>query len=326
MNRLTSILKKKNGNKPSTGKHIFYLSSFFIGIATIVSLFLYLNKNLSVVNLLEQISVLKTANICFAGFLISTVSMALTQLYMTRSLNCRLNFIESYALSILTRSGNTLTPYRLGTIYRAAYLKKNHQLSLVRFGSLFVGLQLVLILTSCLVSGAALAVLSKNNQYIETGMMICFFSVFVLCCFFLFFSFQIQVPVKWINNGLNSFFQGWRMLQNDKTGLLVAISGRMVGIITYTVIYYYILNELGSNIDWTVCLFLTAVSSLTMLVQIIPGSLGITELTVTLAATQFSLSPAVGFSAALLIRFFTLVYLIVFTLPSWIILNKFNKL
>jgi len=311
-----------NTKKRSLGIQIRNLIVFGIGICFIVFLFIHLNQDSSISNLIEQISILKIGFICFTGFSVNTVSIAVTQLYMVKSFGCRMGFYESLALSIVSRSGNTLTPFRLGTIYRIVYLKQNHDLLLLQFGSMFLGLQLVLILTGSFVSGAVLTILSFTLIKSQFNLALLFFLISFICIVFITRPLPPAVSRSRIGKKLLRFLEGWQLLQQDKKVFWIAIGGRGVSLVINAMLFYLIFHNLGEKVDWLICLLFSSISSLTMLIQIIPGSMGITESAVTFLALFFSLSSAVGFSSSLLIRMANILFLIVLVLPSWLFLEK----
>lgn len=299
--------------------------AFCIGIAIICALFWHLNKNSEIIDLFSRVSIIKVLSICLVGFFVNTISMSITQQIMTSKLECRLNGLESYALSVITRVGNTLTPFRMGTIYRVIYLKKNHNLSLIQFGSMFLSLQLILVFTGCLVSAVSLAILSFKYQHINIVWVLCFSTIFILSWFLLFHPVHRIIPIKWIGDKINQFVEGWQALQHEKHIFWIGISGRLVSLIVYTFIFQTVLGELGYKTGWLECLLFASVTSLCMLIQVIPGSLGITETVVTVTAVLFLIPSAAGFSASLLIRLVNIFFLVLFALPAWLFLNRFRK-
>ncbi|MBW1637333.1 MAG: flippase-like domain-containing protein [Deltaproteobacteria bacterium] len=315
---------KKNELK-AAGKNYRNLVSFCLGLSVIGVLFVYLNKNSSILSLLSNVSLVKVLVACLSGFLVSTFVTSITQQFMANSLRCRLGFRESFALTVLARSGNTLTPFRLGTIFRASYLKQNHNLSLIQFGSMFLSLQLILLLTGCLVTGITLSFLSFEYPGIKSSVIIGFFLLFFFCSLLLYRPIHKSVPGRWLGHKISLFILGWQALQQDRVSLAVAISGRVIVLITYTVVFHFVLSELGEEVEMMVCLFFSSVSSLTMFIQIIPGSLGITETIITFTAVLFLLPPASGFSAALVIRLCNIFFLLLLTLPCWLFLTPENR-
>ncbi len=315
----------KNNDSGFLGKRFRAIVSFFVGLIVICGLFFYLNRNSAILNLLSNVSLLKVLFACLFGFLAGTLAMSITQQYMSGSLNCRLGFLESFALAVMARAGNTLTPFRLGTIYRASYLKQQHELSLIQFGSMFLSLQLILLLTGGLVTGITLAILSFSYPGINTTVIFGFFLLFIICSIPLCCPVRRLTPGKWIGNKASLFIQGWQALQQDRLSLAIAIAGRVIVLITYTIVFRFVLYELGEDVGLMVCLFFSSVSSLAMFIQIVPGSLGITETIVTFTAVLFLLPPASGFSAALLIRLSNIFFLFLLTVPCWIYLSVRNR-
>jgi len=311
-----------NTTGQSVGKQIRNLIGFGAGICIVVVLFIHLNRNASITNLLQHVSIPKVIAICLVGFVVNAITIAVIQLYMTGTLGCRLTFWESFALSIVSRSGNTLTPFRLGTVYRVMYLKQNHNLLLLQFGSMFVGLQLVLILTASLVCGVTLGILSFTCRDIQLSLVLIFFMIVFMCIVLLFRPVSPGTSQNWIGRKLTRFVEGWQLLQQDKKIFWIAISGRMIGLIVNAMLFYLILLELGEEIELMVCLFFSSITSLTLLIQLIPGSLGITESVVTVTAVLFGLPATIGFSSSLIMRLANILFLIVLTLPSWVFLEK----
>ncbi|MBC8393151.1 MAG: flippase-like domain-containing protein [Deltaproteobacteria bacterium] len=299
----------------------FRFLTFGVGISIIGALLYHFNKNTQLLELFRKASILKILLFCFAGFAVNTISMAITQIAMAASMTFKIRFFESIALSVLTRAGNALTPFRMGTVYRAVYLKKHHQMTISQFGAIFLSLQLVMIISGSLISGISLGMLSFEYRHIGMEIPVLLFSIFVVSSILIFRPVTTGGDHPWFGRYMARFLEGCRALQQSHTSFFIAILGRVSGLVAYTIIYYFTLRELGAETGWLSCLFLASVSSLTMLIQIIPGSLGITETVVIFLSVHVMLPPHIGFSAALLIRLWNILFMIVLTLPSWIYLK-----
>jgi len=222
------------------------------------------------------------------------------------TLHIRLKPREWFGLPFITTMGNQLTPFAGGVIMRAVYLKQRHSLSYAQFATLLFANHLITFwVAGCI--GILTCVFSPHLGPARWILAI-FFSIVVVVIAII-----VSLPpyslsgqnmlIKTINN----FFEGWSILKDDKTLLilvtLIAFIGVMLNGLSFGVAFYAIdLNVLPQTV-----LLVSLLPFFLILIYITPGNLGVQEIIISITSGFLGTGLGKGLLVALLIRATTLI-------------------
>lgn len=196
----------------------------------------------------------------------------------------RIKVKESFFLATVSRIGNYLLPMRAGAIFRATYLKKKYEFPYSNFLSTFYGYYVIFFLTNSLIS-----ILILLSKYLIDGELflplILFFSLVVIGMLILIF---VRLPINKIvkkTEGIiekvflfmDKFIKGWDLIVRDRKDffylILIALGNIFLNIII-VYIEFISIDKVPKILD---VILYTAISGVSLLVSITPGSLGIRE-------------------------------------------------
>jgi uncharacterized protein (TIRG00374 family) len=259
-----------------------YLSTV-LTLVILLLFVLYIYRNPEIVNSLREISPINTVIIAFIFLLV----FLLEGLFIKVALNVfdkKISTKESFYLATLSRIGNYLLPMRAGAVFRATYLKKKYDFPYSRFLSTLYGYYIILfLLYSVLGVGVLLYKYFINNQ--RFFILLLFFVLLFLGMLFLMF---VRIPFEKIFKDkesflgkvigfLDRFMKSWDRIVKNKKLLFQLFFITLIYIILNTVIVYFEFISLDIFIDIENLFLYSALSGVSLLVSLTPGSLGIRE-------------------------------------------------
>jgi uncharacterized protein (TIRG00374 family) len=230
---------------------------------------------------------------------------------LLRALNIVMGLWESFMLSIVTGFYNLIMPFRGGMAVRAVYLKKKYKFAYVHF---LASLSAVYVLTFLVAS--LLGIISTLWIYFETGVLswilfLVFDVVFILMLGIIFVSPQFKEREnKWLNRFIK-VINGWHLIKKNKRVIFVTSFVTLIQILLSSLMMWLQFRVFGIEVSFVAAVFLSAIGSLSILIGLTPGNLGIQEAIVVFSAATIGISTAESLSAALLGRAVSLVVLFV---------------
>lgn len=219
-------------------------------------------------------------------YLISTVGAlvsGLNTIILLKSVGTQTKFWDMVILQNVVYLFNYV-PMKLGTLFRANYLKKHYGLSYTHFSVFFVYLALIMTLTAPIVGIIVLLFLYPLNSWDVQVLLAVFTFSFIVSFILLFVPVPLPKGENKFSQMLKSFLAGRAEVIKNKKALLYNVLLMNVNFILSSarlgVIYY----SLGQQVHPAGFLVLGAVGYFLMFVSITPGSIGIRELV--LAATS----------------------------------------
>jgi uncharacterized membrane protein YbhN (UPF0104 family) len=290
------------------------------GFFCVVILFIFLKDKDTVKRLLES-SALAIA-LCILAHFAGLLAQSVTQVFMARTLKVQLSWGESLSLTVIGRTGNLLTPFRLGAAYRAIYMKTVHQMAFSKFVGLFFGFSVVAYGTSALVATVSVIVVFASHDKLNWTIVFSIIIALAISLFFIWLPRDIRwCEGKWVSR-LRVFLESWHSIRRSRASILSATIGNFVNILTFVIAYRVAFAEIGNELGWVECAVVASIGSLIKIIQLLPGSLGIYEGSVAFMAHALGLSPSTGLSVAVLFRICQVVTLIALIGPAWIYLRN----
>lgn len=213
-----------------------------------------------------------------------------------------LSFKEWFGLAIITTLGNYLLPPRGGAGLRAAYLKARHGFPLAHFVSTFVAFYVLNLGIAAAAGLGALAGLPALTG--RTGSVLVWFFAAVLAGTLAAMLFPIRP--RWLDwTGLKwaaRLIEGWLKIKTRRRLLgilfvLVAANG-----LDMALMIYFGNLAMGLNLGVAGTILVTAIMSLTSLIAITPGGLGIQEAALVFSTQTLGVSPAQSLALAVTMR------------------------
>ncbi len=242
-------------------------------------------------------------------FLASYYFTGLQTKVLLKPLGVRLKNIEVYMLSIVTGFYNIITPAHGGMGVRAVYLKKKHNFTYINFLSSLAGMYVITFFIASL-SGLISFIYIYRVYNIFNWIILA-----VLLGLFIPLGLIILVSPKFKetkSNFINRFIKvanGWNLIRKNKKVvyfcLLVTILNLIIGSVG-AIISYHIF---GINLSFMQALFLTSIGSISLLVSITPGNLGVGEAVVVFSALILGITPTQSLSVAILSRIIQMISL-----------------
>lgn len=315
-------LATTNGDRSHAGlRRLRSVSSLVVGIGLLGGLVAYFLRGGSLTRALAQASWLTLAIAVGNAVLVAFVQ-SYTQQVQARALGARLGQLESFALTVVGRGGNLVTPVKAGTLFRATYLRSRHGLPLARFGSLTVGQQVTSLLVASAAGTVAVVVLWAGHG-MRSWPLATIMGAGLLLALGAFVSSRTIAPgTGCLRNRLATMVNGIHRLLRHRRVATTTLAAKCLTLVLNVAVYEMLFSALGVDANWGVCLLITASAWLALLVQLVPGGLGVTELVTTLAADQLGVPAATALSVALLLRAGSVALLVIGALPSWLALRR----
>lgn len=211
----------------------------------------------------------------------------------------RIKVKESFFLATVSRIGNYLLPMRAGAVFRATYLKKKYEFPYSNFLSTFYGYYVIFFLTNSIISILILLLKYLFDEKLFLPLIL-FFSLIALLMLILIF---VRLPIKKIveeTDGIiekvflfiDKFVKGWDLIVKDKKDffylILIALGNISLNIIIVS-IEFMAIDKIPKILD---VILYTAISGVSLLISITPGSLGIREGVFLLTSESLGLTEA----------------------------------
>ncbi|MFO1258460.1 MAG: lysylphosphatidylglycerol synthase transmembrane domain-containing protein [Gammaproteobacteria bacterium] len=187
------------------------------------------------------------------------------------ALNINIRFRDWLGLSFAASLLNQALPYRPGLAFRFFYLKAHYQLNGPAFGAVSF-IYLILMTLSAIVLGFLACLFSNLPTELEDKLLPAL-GVFSLAI-------MILILIKWWSKGqiirLPGIPECHKIVQHPRYliwSTFYVIFALLIGSLSF----YLIFNEIRVPLPFSQCVFLISLLSISMLVPITPGNLGIAE-------------------------------------------------
>ncbi|MBI4826620.1 MAG: flippase-like domain-containing protein [Nitrospirae bacterium] len=221
---------------------------------------------------------------------------------LVRKFDVTLGLLESFGISILSSFANYTTPFSGGAGFRAVYLKKRHGHSYSDFAAGFAGNYIINYLAVS-ITGILCLTYIYNIYHISSLIAAGIFgALFILLTCIILFASPFKEPAGFLLLRLNKILKGWNIIKNDKKLLLKLTLLSCVNIIISTLILLAAFYSVGLKIDIAKALLMNLLYSMSLLISITPGSLGIAETVLIFSGDAVGLKTAEVLVASLIIR------------------------
>ena len=227
---------------------------------------------------------------------------------LTRRLGARVSGAESVWLTVLATGLNAVTPARAGAAARALYLRRRHGLPLASFTSTLYGSYLLLLLAGGLSGVVAGLLIEPVARPILVGGAAIALAALTMT----------MLPVVGrpdgglLSRNLARFTSGWEELRRDRRVIAPVAAMVVLQLIAGIGALWASIRALGVDLSLAEVTVIAAAGTLSTLVALTPGGIGIYEATVAVVSAVVGNEPGIVVAGALLQRVVLLVLLLVF--------------
>lgn len=246
-------------------------------LATIITFSFFIKENLDKFLAIRVINIFALIPSIFIITLTLLVNGQINNIMM-RKFGAKLKFSEWFGLSIINAMGNYITLIRGGSLANAIYLKKKHKFSYTKFVVFNGGITIISLLIIFTFITTILA-FSNYERNIFSNFLFFFFLVFSLLIFIL-LNLKTEIRFKkrnWILIKIEEILNGWQEIRKDCGLVSKIVFWLIVNLLLISLRDFFFFLLIGYEINIVKLLFFTIFSSISGIVAITPGGLGIKE-------------------------------------------------
>jgi len=252
---------------------------FYLFVITGLLLFIYWNTELFYS--LKQISLFDLSVLFFFGLIAIYVNSSQFR-YLAEIFSLRLKFKEWFGLAVANTMHNYYTPARGGTVLKAVYLKKSHNLAYSNFISLTAGTYLLGFFLAS--ASAILFILVSFLLHQEFYKTVFFISIGLGAATAIIGSFSLNVKFSNVFQKiprLHIFFlnveKGISFFKKNKRFLIKILLFKFLFILIMAIKLYWAFKAIGIETNLVNILIVQSLVVFSMVLSLTPGNLGIRE-------------------------------------------------
>ena len=268
---------------------------------SILWLYFYIKGHFSEFSIISDLS-LRIVGILFVLHCFGSVFLGLFNKVLLHHLDISLKFKEWFGLSVVAAFWNYIVPFRGGAGVRALYLKKVHNFAITDFLGTMAALYFIHFLVNACIGLICVFFIYVQYQYLNITISTFFLVVFLAVFFFIFFPPRVRDAKNQILNKIHEVVNGWNEIRKNSILILqlnlIVMLNAVVGLLTV----YFSFKAYGINLSLIKSTLISTMFAFSTLINITPGSLGVTEAVMVFSAQIFHITPAQSLVAAGLIR------------------------
>jgi uncharacterized membrane protein YbhN (UPF0104 family) len=242
-----------------------------------------------------------------------------------KKFNVTVPFCELFAINMVMMLGNLLIPMRGGSGLLAFYLKKLYRLDYTAFAAIFAGTSVLVALTNLIISILALSYMGLAYGKWVAELIV----VVVILLMLLSYLVWVATPDSWKTFASVSWLfrisKAWKQLTSDRhllwrAGLLALLMSMAVA-----GAFQFIYVSLGVRLSFANSLTISSLGTISSLIPLTPGSLGIFDAVVVGVPHIFGLSLAKCISAAIAFRVICFLLSLILGLPGAVYLGRIMR-
>lgn len=296
--------------------------SLIILISLIVWAGIYVKNHIDEFGIIFSLSLEYLGILLFLSLLEIFLVGLLTKI-ITKSFGIDLTSREWFGLSVVTRLGNYLLPFKGGVGLKGIYLRKHHDFPYTYFLTALVATSVMVFFVNSSIGVAGMCLVYayyKIFNWIVFGILSIFFLLFLAIIIF-----SPRVPnfrsnfLNKISNAINT----WHDIKKNTSVVFKLLLIVLLHAFLSILIIFFAFRAFSVNISLTQAMIIASLSILSMLIGITPGSLGINEAVIVFSSRLFQITTAQGLLVATLRRIVVLFW--VFTLGpifSYILISR----
>jgi len=240
--------------------------------------------------------------ILFLGCFSQSFFSALVFKRLLKIFDIGLGFWESLGLVYVTGMGNFLVPYVGGIGLRAAYLKKRYGFPLDYFASTVGGVALLSISINALIGLLVVLYLLAVRATLSPIIFLIFLFCLMVPVALILLPARRFNPQNRLLDKINRVWEGWKIISRQGGDVAVLSGYILLTAISGVLILYCSFRVVSDTISLADAAVISAMTSLSALVNITPSGLGISELAVVFTSKALGYITVISISGALIRR------------------------
>lgn len=187
----------------------------------------------------------------------------------------KLKKLESFGVSSISSFYNLIMPFRGGMAARAIYLKQKHEFPYVHFLATLSAIYVIIFFVGSISGLISMLYIYVYYKIFNLIIFSLFLGFFLFLSGIIVFSPKIPEPKNNILNKIAKVINGWHLIRKNKKVIMVVTFNTIFMLILGaigTIISYY---TIGVHISFFKALFIASIGSISVLVAITPGNIGI---------------------------------------------------
>jgi len=217
---------------------------------------------------------------------------------LLKAADIHIDFYRLYLVGAISMAFTTITPLQSGEALKVELLKKVGALDRVPGYGIFMTEKILDLIIVLLI--ALLSLLFGVSKFLDRGTMFAAVAV-ILICFTVFFVIIQRIPP---NNNVGRFFQPFNQCVRSPRVLACAVLLTIGGWFFVVLSWYACLRSISISVTILETTALTAITILIGILSLIPGALGISEVSISSFLVYLNQDIAVAQAGALIIRIY----------------------
>lgn len=282
------------------------IAPYFITLSFLLIGVLYFNRH---IDKFSEISIESPSGIIGLVLALSAVFILNGVIFqkLVEIFRIRMRFSEALALSFVTTMGNYIVPYVGGMGFRGAYLKKKYDFPISWFMSTVAAVGLLSFIISAVMGLFVILILWSVSGCFHPTEFVIFAGAFAGGVIILLARYKKIDSRHWAAKKVNSIIAGWEIISRDRKQLAALIYILLVISAIRVLLIYFAFISFASGVSIARIAVVTAMERMSSILDITPARIGVTESIIVVSARSLDFSPVLSFSAAVLIRLFSVV-------------------
>jgi len=312
MKEVKKLKRGKMESKEKTPNGIRKFFYIFVLVLTILLLSYYIYKNFtdfSQIRIVNPFSLILLVIIFISDFYL----LALFTKFLLVPFNVQISTKEAFGLSVLTRFYNLISIFRGGTLAKAVYLKKKYKLSYTEYIANMSALYIIIFLVGSFSGLASMLLLRYYSGIFNSIIFLLFLGTFICLLAITIFSPKLpDIKNRWLGKFV-IVINSWHEIRKDKKIILLTVLVSFAQLILSALGTIVVYNIFGVNVEFTKAIFIVSLSSLSIVIAITPGNLGIGDAVSIFSANIMGIALNHAVAAAILLRIINIIGIIILT-------------
>jgi len=240
--------------------------------------------------------------------IIMYLSYFVVALSNARVVQCLVNALKTrtrfWDMALVTNTAVLLNyaPMKIGTLFRADYLKRHYGLSYTHFATFFLYITFLMTAIAAAVGWTVLVTVYSLTQHESKILAGVFAATLVGSLFILFLQLPLPKGQGRFSTTVRSFLSARSQISKARKALFTATAFVVLNFLLTALRIGIVYHSMGKNIHPAGYLVLGALDSVVLFIGLTPGSLGIRELVLSFGAVVLGVPLEVGILAAMIDR------------------------
>jgi len=207
-----------------------------------------------------------------------------------------------------------------GTVYRSAYLKMQYDFPISKFLASIGGIYIIGIMANASIGILLMLFFLVRDRIFSIVMFVVFAALLLYMIILLVLKPKIKSD-RWLWKKLNQVIEGWNRIKGNRVLFLKIFLFSAVSLLNSSIIVYIAYHALDVDIRFMNSFFYSTISSLSNIINLTPGGLGINEAILMFSSDVIGLPSDIILLGSLMLRAISMITILSLGGVSYIILN-----